>query len=193
MGMFDQPQDGMLSAAQHISGARPLPPGSMLAPAWQAYVDWSKRDASRLADLAWHNPSALVAEMAPGFLGPVGIEGDLSAMIKPEGAVLYRSANANTVAGKAALDRQVGQRLEELRSQALPSAVRRTPAYVVDALAKVDKLGFDTSGQAMAAIRAHPDWLQRWDIQPTRSVAEADLARKIAHYLRTGSSTFEGK
>jgi hypothetical protein len=39
------------------------------------------------------------------------------------------------------------------------------------ALNAEDNLGFDTSGQAVAAMRSHPDWPTRWDVEKPDALA----------------------
>lgn len=56
----------------------------------------------------------------------------------------------------------------------------KIPSHVVAALKEVDMLGFNTAGQAMAAIRSHPDWVQRWDagdLSPDKVSAIEDYAK----------------
>lgn len=52
---------------------------------------------------------------------------------------------------------------------------------LMGALKEVDYLGFDSAGQALTAIRQHPDWATRWDVpDPSRITAgiESHEARK---------------
>jgi hypothetical protein len=50
------------------------------------------------------------------------------------------------------------------------------------ALEAEDHLGFDSPGQAIAAIRAHPDWAERWDIQNPDALKAGLEAHDAAKY-----------
>ena len=50
------------------------------------------------------------------------------------------------------------------------------------ALRDEDYLGFDTPGQALQAIRAHPDWATRWDVQNPNTLTPLLEAHDAAKY-----------
>jgi hypothetical protein len=50
------------------------------------------------------------------------------------------------------------------------------------ALNAEDYLGFDTPGQAVAAMRAHPDWAKRWDVQNPGALKAGLEAHDAAKY-----------
>lgn len=52
------------------------------------------------------------------------------------------------------------------------AGVRKFSPETSDILSKVDNLGFDTKGQAAAAIRKNTDWAERWDVKSDLTKAE---------------------
>lgn len=58
------------------------------------------------------------------------------------------------------------------------------PDTIKKNLRKVDYLGFDTPGEAISAIRKHPDWKQRWDV-------EGSDTTKIEQYIDEGSHVYD--
>ena len=52
------------------------------------------------------------------------------------------------------------------------AGVRKFSPEASNMLSKVDNLGFDTKGQAAAAIRKHTDWAERWDVKSSLTKAE---------------------
>lgn len=54
---------------------------------------------------------------------------------------------------------------------------------VREAVRALDRLGFDTTGEALSGITQHPDWMQRWDVDPTRSPQEAAAANTIQKWI----------
>jgi len=46
------------------------------------------------------------------------------------------------------------------------------------ALKGIDNLGFSSSSEAMGNIRRHPDWMQRWDLDPERDKTALTAIRK---------------
>jgi hypothetical protein len=61
-------------------------------------------------------------------------------------------------------------------------ALAKTPPEAVDAMQKLDNLGFSSPGQALAQARAHPDWMKRWDVDPLRE-SDAVPARVLQDYF----------
>lgn len=58
------------------------------------------------------------------------------------------------------------------------------PQNVSDILKTVDYLGFEGPGSAITNIRMHPsDWMQRWDVNPSRSAEEKVAADVINKYI----------
>jgi len=51
------------------------------------------------------------------------------------------------------------------------------------AVQALDNLGFDTPTEAIVAIRQHPDWMSRWDVDPNRSSVEGQAVDTIQRYL----------
>lgn len=60
---------------------------------------------------------------------------------------------------------------------ALSSSPGPIPEVVHSALKDIDFAGFDSAGEAMANIRAHPDWMDRW------GVADSEAAQTINKYV----------
>lgn len=59
-------------------------------------------------------------------------------------------------------------------------------AAVLRELVACDCLGFDTAAEALASIRAYPDWLERWDCAgevSLRAAVERYLALRLAARL----------
>ena len=56
-----------------------------------------------------------------------------------------------------------------------------SPAFLA-ALKAEDYLGFDSASQAVAAMRSHPDWQQRWDVQDPGRLRAAFDAHEQAKY-----------
>lgn len=63
------------------------------------------------------------------------------------------------------------------------------PHEVILALATFDHLGFDSPSEAARAIRTHPDWKTRWDVQPT---TRPMFAGKEVEALKTLEDYFSG-
>jgi hypothetical protein len=65
-----------------------------------------------------------------------------------------------------------------------PPVVRRAPDDIrlpaLDAMDRVNNLGFDTPMEALAAARAYPDWRQRWEMTD----AEAEPVKRYLEYFR---------
>lgn len=74
---------------------------------------------------------------------------------------------------------------DALTKQATPPI----PDSVKTPLRALDNLGFDTSREAMQAIRTHPDWMDRWDVVPSRSADEAALAKAVEAHLAAAKKT----
>lgn len=54
----------------------------------------------------------------------------------------------------------------------------------IQSVRSLDNLGFDTASEALGAIREHPDWADRWDVQPGRSMMEFKAHRTISNYIK---------
>lgn len=101
-----------------------------------------------------------------------------------KGSYVARPANESS----AAADAEIMRRFDEMRNRLVdPGYTIPIPDHVIDALKGVDKLGFDRAGEAMAAIRNNPDWMERWDVDPNRSLAEYRAAKAIHPWvMQTG-------
>lgn len=101
---------------------------------------------------------------------------DLSKIGTGEGAQayghgLYLAENENTA-----------QAYRKALSGVRPDFDGKLAPELVQKLGTVDYLGFDSPGQALSAIRQHPDWASRWDVSPKEA---ADLQPLIdAHEER---------
>jgi hypothetical protein len=69
------------------------------------------------------------------------------------------------------------------RNLAPPPPPGSVTPEVAAAVRSIDNLGFDRPSQALTAIRSNPDWLQRFDVDPRRSAAEANAVKTITGYL----------
>lgn len=67
-------------------------------------------------------------------------------------------------------------------------AARPIPKAVKAALAVFDNLGFASASEAIANIRAHPDWMRRWDVDPQRSPEAAQAVKTITTYAEAPRS-----
>jgi hypothetical protein len=59
------------------------------------------------------------------------------------------------------------------------------------ALKADDYLGFETASQAIAAMRAHPDWAKRWDIADPAALKTAFDAHEVARNANRGGHMYE--
>ena len=103
---------------------------------------------------------------------------------------LFNPGNQNIFGAKEELNRRVEENYRRMlnRLAERTSSGKPMPPEITSAIRSVDNLGFDSPGQAIRAIRQHPDWMARWDIDPRRSVPEANLVRLVMHYLKTGEA-----
>ena len=61
---------------------------------------------------------------------------------------------------------------------------QNVPPEVKQALRDLDNLGFESRAQALEEINANPEWMKRWDVDPTRSETEAKAAATIDQFLK---------
>lgn len=61
---------------------------------------------------------------------------------------------------------------------------QNVPPEVKQALGDLDNLGFESRAQALEEINANPEWMKRWDVDPTRSETEAKAAATIDQFLK---------
>jgi hypothetical protein len=59
------------------------------------------------------------------------------------------------------------------------------------ALHNEDYLGFDTASQAIAAMRAHPDWMKRWDVSDPAPLQSAFDAHEAVRKAKSGGHMYE--
>jgi hypothetical protein len=98
----------------------------------------------------------------------------------------FPAANQNPAVDVAAVKAAYQKFLDEVAARR-EFAAKEHPQAVLDAMKGIDNLGFNTPRQAITAVIQSPDWRTRFDIDPTRSVAEWNFMRVMNHYLRTGT------
>ncbi len=107
-------------------------------------------------------------------------------VLPPEVTSMGRPAN-QTQAEYDADTAKVEAKLDEMRNRILGSMStgKPIPDNVKSAMQSVGNLGFDRPSLALMAARRNPDWAERWDVNPHRSLMEYKAHRDIQDYINS--------